>query len=516
MITLMLIRADVVFFRTHGFPTPSVVYHAKLTSAPYDFHYYTLGNPDHTGTFLLLPFAVSLFWSLGREGRAAKLALAFVAAFTLLNIYITYTRSALICAGVLVLIACAISPYRLRVRVGGAVALIVVATVLTFASGHHGGFTNLFSSDPATGVRVSSIEAGWKAFLHHPVTGVGFGQFGNDAAAGLAGYSGGTTQAHSSVIQAAAELGILGLVGFAVATAALVIAGGRAILRRTSGLADAALIALAAYAVLAAVAGGADEGVMVNFVSVYGIGLALMAVLAEAPQTSAHPDSRRLFGDLRGGDANAAGLDRVVPILATVIALLITVIALLILGVTTYRSPGKVSSLPSSSGGPQNGPLALATPVEPASFRLPTTPYALVDANSTAAWQRTRRVIKLSSRSGKLLVTTDRGPYGYQLMAPTLTLRPGRYVAYVRGRVVSGGMSLGVLDYHQGSWITNPPFRSQAYPDGVTFLAGFELRHTTTVDLVLQNYFPGRGQSRWSLAAAGFVSAPASLIRSAH
>src|SRR5262249_38797521 len=42
--TALFLRADFVFLREHGFPTPDGLFAAKFSNAPYDFHYYALQN----------------------------------------------------------------------------------------------------------------------------------------------------------------------------------------------------------------------------------------------------------------------------------------------------------------------------------------------------------------------------------------------------------------------------------------------------------------------------------------
>jgi O-Antigen ligase len=384
-ISLFLIRADIVFLRLHGLPTTSALFAAKFANARFDFHYYTLGNPDHTGTYLLLPFGLSLFWAIGSESRRAKIALSLVAALMLFSIYLTYARSALAFAGVLLIIACVMLPYRRRVRFGLVAGLILVAAVAVITAGHRNYLTDIFSTSHASSadVRVSSIVAGWHAFVHHPVTGVGFGQFGSDAVTKGVSACGVTTQAHSAVIQGAAELGVMGLIGFGLATVALLVAAGRAIMRRTPGLADGALIGLAAYVFLNALSGAINEGVMVDYVSVYAIGIALAAALAQSPSTRSSGGGEKPSGTGEkpsGTGERPSGGERPSHRLTGrsqwAIPAAATLLAALALGATTHSASARIETATAAAGSaaasaPSSGAGSTSSPSSSCAHRSP-------------------------------------------------------------------------------------------------------------------------------------------------
>jgi hypothetical protein len=269
-LTAVLAWADLVFLWDNGLPTPTKLFDAKFTSHAHDFHYYTLGNPDHTATFLLLPLTLGLIWlqdrGLSRRARGLLVAAAAVLLFTLLLLYV---RLPMIVGFALLLVAVLRSglPHRLRVAIlvaalGGA-AWMVVASPADY-------FAHLFSTSRSSsgGVRLGSISDGLRVLGHHLLTGVGLGQYGSTTG----------VPAHSSVVQAGAELGLTGLLGLLLMTIALpVIAIVHCRGRRTPVLAKAALAGAAVYVLAAAVSAGADDGLFVGLVPVYGLTLALFA-----------------------------------------------------------------------------------------------------------------------------------------------------------------------------------------------------------------------------------------------
>ena len=105
-----LLRADAVFLRDWGLPTASTLRTAKLSDQPYDFHYYTLGNADHTAGFLLMTLVLAAFWAGQRGGlsRYLRALLWVIAAISLVTMFLTYARFAIVTAiialGILILV----------------------------------------------------------------------------------------------------------------------------------------------------------------------------------------------------------------------------------------------------------------------------------------------------------------------------------------------------------------------------------------------------------------------------
>jgi O-antigen ligase len=131
--------------------------------------------------------------------------------------------------------------------------------------------------------RASSIGDGLIALAEHPFTGVGIGQFSA---------AGGQITAHSTIVQAAAEMGLLGLWALTLLTGAAVVHA-VVVVRRDGwlGLRPAAAIGLATYALHGVMAAPANEGLYSGLLPVWGLTAALMLVLSLA-----RPAGERLDG----------------------------------------------------------------------------------------------------------------------------------------------------------------------------------------------------------------------------
>jgi O-Antigen ligase len=288
-----LLWADLVFVQDNGLPTPAKLFAAKFTDHPHDFHYFTLGNPDHTATFLLLPLTFCLVWVRDRNLTVRGRRLVILAtAVLLLTILLLYVRLPMIVAFGMLLVEVLTLPLprRARLTIVG-FALLAAAALVVGSPSHY--LTDVFSTAKSTSgrVRINSVSAGLHALEHHLLTGVGLGQYG----------AGTSVPAHSSVIQAGAEMGLVGVLGLGLLTIALPIAA-IAKLRRWSGdaLGTAALVAVAVYVVMAAVSAGADDGLFVGLVSIYGLTLGLFAGIGLAPTSvSGSVSFRGAFGVAR-------------------------------------------------------------------------------------------------------------------------------------------------------------------------------------------------------------------------
>lgn len=278
---VLMLRADAVFVQTWGFPTLESIFTAKFTSTPYDFHYYGLGNPDHTAGFLLMPFAVALLWSTER-GLAPvwKLLALTAAALLLFSLVLLYSRSALVVAFVLVLAAILVVA-RGRARYVSIAAAVAAFLAFAVAGGDYllGVFST--SSTSAGGERVASLTEGLSALAGQPLTGVGLGRYGP---------ANGYFNAHSSVIQAAAEMGVVGLSALVLLTSGLVAQAVRYLrLHGPRGPFSGAALGVGVYAVYATLAAPANEGLYSGYVSVWALSVALLLAMAHEPQPTARP-----------------------------------------------------------------------------------------------------------------------------------------------------------------------------------------------------------------------------------
>jgi O-antigen ligase len=275
-VTLLMLRAIAVFLADHGLPTRSKLESAKFTNQPYDFHYYTLGNPDHTGGFLLLPLALALFWALdSRLSWRSRLLLLGAAAVTFGGIVLTYARFATANAGAVILLAVAMLALRRRTRFAASVTAAVVAVGVVLAALP---YVAEILGGKSVSERVQSLADGLAALADHPLAGVGLGRFGD-----AAGY----LHAHSSIIQAGAEMGVLGLCALTLLTGA-VIWSAIGIVKADGwfGLRPAAAVAVAIYAVHAALAEPASEGLFNGYTAVSGLSAAMLLAVSLKSSTT--------------------------------------------------------------------------------------------------------------------------------------------------------------------------------------------------------------------------------------
>jgi hypothetical protein len=111
--------------------------------------------------------------------------------------------------------------------------------------------------------------------------------------------------------------------------------------------------------------------------------------------------------------------------------------------------------------------------------------------------------------SGRAFATSPE-PWAYELTAPELDLPAGRYEVFARGRVLAGGLDVGVLDVEARAWIQQ---RLYWYGQRRAFAGGwmatpFRLAAPTTVQVVLSNWAPKAGSSRWQLDEVRLVRLP--------
>ncbi len=252
----------------------------KFVQQAHDLHYYTLGNPDHTAAFVVLPLTWCLLWALDSSvSPGSRRWLLFAAAVMAVMIVMLWVRFELLVCALLVAGVIICSPLARTKRV--AAGLILVTGFAALAVSSSGSYVfDVFStgSGSSGAVRASSIAAGWHAFLHHPLTGLGLGEFG--ASTGV--------PAHSSIIQAGAETGIVGLAGLTLLTVACSWRTPGPQIRRGTwrGLTGGAAVAAGVYTLVSAVSPGADEGLMSGLVSVFGLTLALSAATAQSAESA--------------------------------------------------------------------------------------------------------------------------------------------------------------------------------------------------------------------------------------
>jgi O-antigen ligase len=276
VVAVFLLRADLQFFRLNGFPSPSTLLAAKFRDQPYDFHYFTLGNPDGTAAFLLMPFALAVIWLASPNvRRRTRLLLAGSAMISGATLVLAYSRSALGWAVVISAVAILQAPLRRRLRTG-LLAVLVLLSLCAVVVLNRTYLLGIFSGNSAS-VRTGSITDAAGTFWSNPLTGFGLGMFNTVD---------GFVPAHSAIVQSAVELGLAGLIGAIALVWGATWTAWRRLRESPGGLARAAAIAAAGYVIYCAFAGGASEALYSGFSSLWGFSLALMLAIAVTPAGS--------------------------------------------------------------------------------------------------------------------------------------------------------------------------------------------------------------------------------------
>jgi O-antigen ligase len=272
---LFLLRSDLTFLVDYGLPNADSLFQAKFSNRPYDFHYNALGNPDQTALFLVLMFPLAALWASQRQLTRLRAALLLGASgVLLLNLGLVYVRSGMAVGLVVALVALAVSPLRLGLKfiLGGTlIAGVVVALATSGAWQYVRAAADVSNRDASAVARATSYKDGFRTMLEHPVTGLGIGEYGSP----------GQPPAHSSLVQAGAELGLLGAVGILLIFAWLTRTT-RSLWRqdRLSSVAGAACLSAALYWVYAMVFGGANVAFGNGFVAIWGVGFAIVVSCA--------------------------------------------------------------------------------------------------------------------------------------------------------------------------------------------------------------------------------------------
>jgi len=277
---LVLIRADLIFVQLYGLPTPQTLYEVKFSNRPYDFHYYTLGNPNGTAAWLLMPLALALFYVGGPLRRESRVVLVGVGVLIASTLVLTYSRSAL-AAGILLVIGALVAiPMARAIRCAIIVVLVVGVVAFALSPTNREYLSVVVSTDQVSSAseRYTSTVDGIEVALDHPLTGVGLGRYNAQT---------GHVPAHTAAAQAAAEMGVFGVLGVSLLTLGSVMLAVRLIRARGCGHPRAAAaIAAATYLVFNVFNAGASEGLYSGYVSVWGLTLALLLGLAAGEDVS--------------------------------------------------------------------------------------------------------------------------------------------------------------------------------------------------------------------------------------
>ncbi len=112
------------------------------------------------------------------------------------------------------------------------------------------------------------------------------------------------------------------------------------------------------------------------------------------------------------------------------------------------------------------------------------------------------------SGQGGATIETAPSPWRYAVISPKRTLPAGSCRVYLRGRVIAGGLDLGVLDVGANQWIVQRMYwHGQKGFETSWMMTPFSLQKPTTVQFILSNWVPKAMNSRWELREMRLVSA---------
>jgi hypothetical protein len=119
-----------------------------------------------------------------------------------------------------------------------------------------------------------------------------------------------------------------------------------------------------------------------------------------------------------------------------------------------------------------------------------------------SSWERLSDNV-VSSDGGGLVVKTSTLASGYQIGSSPARYTKGKYVAVVRGRVLRGGMTIGVLNDTTDRWIALTPYATPiGTKDPVQMSVAFSLPAQTRIRVMLTNWAPNARSSVWQLLDA--------------
>jgi hypothetical protein len=116
---------------------------------------------------------------------------------------------------------------------------------------------------------------------------------------------------------------------------------------------------------------------------------------------------------------------------------------------------------------------------------------------------------ELSPAGDSTALTTTSRKWNYEVVSAAMTLPPGTYGVYLRGKVLAGGLDLGVLDDGANRWIEQRTYwYGQSGFDRGWMTTPFRLNAATKVKFILSNWVPRDMSSRWQLKELRLVRTP--------
>jgi hypothetical protein len=176
-------------------------------------------------------------------------------------------------------------------------------------------------------------------------------------------------------------------------------------------------------------------------------------------------------------------------------------------GVIDHVAFERIASLPSSSDSSYYRPraAALARASVTHGTALEDWPFT---SGTPQGWSPVGSPEQTITPKGLDLRTTPAAS-AYQLTSQAMQLEPGRYALAVGGRVLDGGIELGVLDNRKNAWITTRDFWSgQRFGPSLRMTDPFRLRTRTSVRFLLANWAARNRSSEWLVHGVDLIKLP--------
>jgi len=529
---VLLARADLVFLLQEGLPTGDTLFRAKFSNRPYDFHYFGLQNPNRTAAFVILPLALAAFWARDRRlPRPARSALVIVAAICLITLVLLFVRSGIVLGVLIVLGSFATS--RRRLVLGVVVALVLGGVALAASPSVSGYLTGagVLEEGSSGQVRLESIGDGAATAIAHPLTGLGLGYFERP----------GAVAAHSSIPQAGAEMGVAGMAALTLLSIALLAAGVRLARRYDwSGLEAGAAVGVAAYVVQTVLFAGANAGLANGFVSIWGLSVALLLVIAGFGRAREQSEASAETAGWRRDPARWVRSKLAVhPLrhvgLVSIVTASLTIFAGVALG--AFGSSRETRLREAEAAPAQAAAASMARRIEARArfireaqplnerfyrasrslegrvLRRPPSPREAPATWSFATglptgWRAEQGTDYRSTEDG-LEVTTNGRRFTYQLLSPVLQLPAGSFEVAAEMEVRSGGVVLSVLDVARDKFVASSPHSERGTRRRqVSIGKRFTTSRPTLVRVVLSNWAGVALPSTWQVDSVGIYLGP--------
>jgi hypothetical protein len=131
-------------------------------------------------------------------------------------------------------------------------------------------------------------------------------------------------------------------------------------------------------------------------------------------------------------------------------------------------------------------------------------------------WTSALPDVRLAATRNALEVRTTFGVSEYQLQENPIAVGAGSYSVELTAAIRYGGLAVGVLDVTTNEWLATGVYASSQRTATRTIVLPFTLPSKESLRIILSNWMPGRGRSRWSIVGVRLKSGFAIASPQAH